>query len=100
VDEETAFLVAEAHDASFIRGDANDDGNFDVSDPVAVLTFLFRGGSAPYCADAADANDSGDVDISDSILMLTSLFLGESGVVAPYPERGFDATADELSCGG
>lgn len=99
-DSAVYFDVGEAHDASFIRGDANDDGSVDITDPIFVLLHLFRGGAHSYCPDAADADDSGAVDLSDPILTLQVLFQGRSDLPAPYPERGFDPTADTLFCSG
>ncbi len=93
------FDVSEVHDASFIRGNANDDDRFDLSDAVFILDYLFLDGPAPYCADAADANDSGFVDISDTIYMLYSLYGGEGPLPAPFPGKGFDRSADGLFCG-
>ncbi len=95
---ELSFDVLEPHNARFLRGDSNDDGSVDVSDAVAVLGYLFQGGTAPYCADAADANDDGSVDIGDSIVILRSLFQGSARIRPPYPRAGYDRTPDELDC--
>ena len=95
---ELSFDVLEPHNARFLRGDSNDDGSVDVSDAVAVLGYLFQGGNAPYCADAADANDDGSVDIGDSIVILRSLFQGSARIRPPYPRAGYDRTPDELDC--
>ena len=96
--EEVFFELPEPHDAGFVRGDVNDDGGLDISDAISSLVHLFSGGQAPYCADAADADDSGVVDISDPIVVLQFLFRGGASIAAPYPERGFDGTPDELFC--
>ncbi len=95
---ELSFDVLEPHNARFLRGDSNDDGQVDVSDAVAVLGYLFQGGEAPYCADASDANDDGEVNIGDPILMLRSLFQGTARISAPYPRAGYDRTPYELDC--
>ena len=95
---ELSFDVLEPHNARFLRGDSNDDGSVDVSDAVAVLGYLFQGGNAPYCADAADANDDGSVDIGDPIVILRSLFQGSARIRPPYPRAGYDRTPDELDC--
>ncbi|MBI4586975.1 MAG: hypothetical protein HY717_23430 [Planctomycetes bacterium] len=92
------FQLDEKHDASFIRGDANDDGAVDVSDVVSTLRYLFLGMEAPYCPDAADSNDNGEIEISDPVLVLLSIFQGSGPIRAPYPEQDFDPTADESSC--
>ncbi len=69
----------------FFRGDANDDGSLDVSDPIVILNKLFVGGVELPCRDAADGNDDGQVDISDPIFLLTRLFVGG---VEPIPAPG------------
>jgi hypothetical protein len=97
-DPDPYFAMDDQHDASFIRGDANDDRRFDISDPVVVLAQLFQGGASGYCQDAADANDDGQIEISDSIAMLLTLFQSRGGLPAPFPAKGFDPTADSLFC--
>jgi hypothetical protein len=95
---DSLFEIAEVHDASFLRGDANDDEEVNLSDAVFILGHLFQETAAPYCADAADANDSGVVDISDPILILNALYQGTGTIRLPFPVSGFDSTPDELFC--
>jgi hypothetical protein len=95
-----ALLAGIPHDASFLRGDSNADMTVDLSDAIASLNYLFAGGSAPYCADAADANDDGAVDISDPLVTLTSLFSSSGSLPAPSGRQGFDPTPDDLFCRG
>jgi hypothetical protein len=81
----------------FRRADGNGDGKVDISDAVSMLGFLFLGGPAPLCPDAADANDDGEVDISDAVSTLNFLFLG--GQVPPEPGPfacGDDPTPSQL----
>ena len=81
----------------FKRGDSNFDGDLDISDPISLLNYLFIGGEAPSCPDAADANDDGGVDISDPISLLNFLFLGSDPPPAPgTSDCGPDTTVDEL----
>ena len=83
----------------FQRGDANSDGNLDLSDGVRILNFLFLGGDAGGCLDAADADDSGGVELTDGIRVFNFLFLG--GAPLPDPGSGacgVDPTADTLEC--
>jgi hypothetical protein len=94
------FDLPERHDASFIRGDSNDDQHLDISDAVYSLIYLYRGGEPPYCMDAADANDDGRLDLSDPIATLGSVFLGQAALPAPYGARGFDRTVDDYGCDG
>ncbi|MBI4604698.1 MAG: hypothetical protein HY721_22275 [Planctomycetes bacterium] len=81
------------------RADSNHDAVVDIGDPVHSLNFLFQGGPAPPCMDAADANDDGLVDIADPIFTLSFLFLGGSAPPAPGAACGFDLTVDGLACG-
>jgi hypothetical protein len=72
----------------FIRGDANADGDFDVSDAIFMLEWLFLGGETPSCFDSADLNASRTIDLSDSISALQFLFAGGPPPAAPYPDCG------------
>lgn len=83
----------------FRRGDVDASGAVDLGDPLANLLYLFSGGSAPACMDAADTDDSGRIDLSDVIVALQWLFVG----AAPPPEPGpgfcgADPTDDFLDC--
>jgi hypothetical protein len=81
----------------FVRGDANSDGQTDVSDAVNALLFLFAGGRLS-CLDAADVNDDGAADITDAIHLLGHLFLGGPPPAPPAGICGEDATDDALTC--
>lgn len=70
---------------SYLRGDANADGQVDITDPIVVLVRLFSQGMELSCDEAADANDDDRVDISDSIFLLDFLFRAGPDVPAPYP---------------
>ncbi len=85
--------------SNFRRGDSNVDADFDISDPIFTLSFLFVAGSAaPECRDAADSNDDGELDISDPIHSLSYLFASGGAPPAPFQVCGTDPTADELEC--
>ena len=83
---------------SFARGDANIDGNIDISDPTTTLRYLFLGGAELRCVDAADGNDDGVISLTDAIYVLNHLFLGAAAPPAPYPGCGTDESADDLEC--
>ena len=68
-------------------GDENQDGNLDLSDPVALLNHLFIGSNPTLpCGDGTagdpanltllDANGDGGIDLSDAVSILSFLFLG------------------------
>jgi len=86
---------------TFVRGDANWDQKLDISDGTFTLNYLFTGGDAPRCWDAADTNDDGALDISDAVKLLNFLFLG--GDLPPGTKPGEpqeDKTQDRLDCKG
>ena len=82
---------------SFIRGDANADGEVNLSDAVTVLGYLFLSGGIE-CEVAGDTDDSGKVNVSDVIFMLDALFRGGEPVVPPYPSCGPLPSGGPLGC--
>lgn len=85
--------------ASFVRGDANGDSNVNVSDVSFIGLYLFEGGAAPPCFDAADVNDDGQVNISDTSYLYAYLFGSGPQPPSPFPTAGPDTTSDGLGCG-
>lgn len=83
--------------ASVIRGDANIDGNLDVSDPILTMLFLFDDGTIG-CQLALDSNDDEFVDLGDIIFTLNHLFSTGGQPGAPFPFCGTDPTTGALSC--
>jgi hypothetical protein len=92
----TGFSINNGFD--ILRGDANNDGQVNISDSIAINNWLFNGGSQPPCMDAADVNDDGRVDVSDSAYLNTFLFQGGPPPAPPYPNCGQDPTFDYLTC--
>ena len=86
-----------AEGQSFVRGAVNQDASLDISDPVALLLYLFIGGDPPACADAADSDDDGRLLLNDAILTLDHLFRGGAPLAAPR-SCGADPTDDALGC--
>lgn len=85
--------------SAFRRGDANADGDLNLTDAIFTLNGLFLGGPQPPCADAADADDSGTLNLTDAVFSLNYLF--QSGPVPPEPGPTTprpDPTEDALSC--
>jgi hypothetical protein len=87
-------------EGSFVRGETNEDGALNISDPITILGYLFRGKPGPTCRDRMDVRDDGTVDLGDAIALLGYLFAGGPAPPAPFPERGYDPTEDDLSCPG
>ena len=87
-------------EAPFRRGDANADGAVDISDGVSTLAYLFLGGAAPKCDDAADTDDNGALEITDAVFTFSFLFTGGTQIPLPGPTGcGVDPTSDTLACG-
>jgi hypothetical protein len=82
---------------AFSRGDCNQDGNLDLTDPINIFNVLFLGEARPLCEDSCDLNDDGELDISDPIYELQALFQGGS---PPKPPTSCnpDPSSDGLSC--
>gem|GEM_PF-425400 len=83
--------------ASVIRGDANIDGNLDVSDPILTMLFLFNEGTIG-CQLALDSNDDEAVDLGDIIFTLNHVFSTGGQPGAPFPFCGVDPTEGGLPC--
>ncbi|MBN1420631.1 MAG: PKD domain-containing protein [Planctomycetes bacterium] len=84
--------------AFFKRGDANGDGEMQISDPVFILMHIFSEGRAPTCLEAADVNDNGVLDLSDPVFGLDYLFASGPEPPPPFSECGADPTEDDLGC--
>lgn len=104
----STYVVGTEVSRNFRRGDANDDSNVDIGDATYINSFLFQGGAAPVCLDAADSNDDGGVDLSDSVYLLTWLYSGGTEPPSPGPYNcgsdpspdGGDSTDFQLGCVG
>jgi len=79
--------VVELKNPVALRGDANFDGEFDLSDPVTVISHAFLGGPLPECRNAADFNLDLSLDLTDPITMLGTLFLGTEAPGGPEPRE-------------
>jgi hypothetical protein len=92
----------------FVRGDANSDSKIDLTDGIVILNFLFLGGEAPACMDAADVDDSGGdkLVLTDAVRLFNWLYLGGDVPPPPSPstagylreECGPDPTDDDMGC--
>jgi hypothetical protein len=80
----------------FVRSDANANGAIDLSDGIFLFNFLFLGGPAPPCRDAADTNAQGDLNITSGVFLLNFLFLGGPPPPPPFPDC--ETAAENLGC--
>ena len=79
----------------FVRGDCDANRELELTDGIAVFSYLFLGGAA-RCLDACDADDTGDINITDGIYVVTYLFTGGPEPKSPFASAGMDATPDAL----
>ncbi len=83
----------------FHRGDADSNGQLQLTDAVRILNVLFLGTGVIGCPDAADADDNGQLQLTDAVRILNVLFLGTGVIPAPGPTSeacGKDPTPDAL----
>jgi PKD repeat protein len=95
-----ASLVTVGYGPPFLRGDVTSDGRIDISDAIAILTYLYLGGLRISCLEAADVDDQGTVNVTDAVRLLSSLFTGGGPPFPPYPEPGVDPTPGGVGCEG
>jgi len=89
---------SESGELPFVRGDANNDGSLNISDPSFILGRLFRGGPEPPCAAAADVDDDEAITLTDAVSLFLYLFASGAEPPAPGVACGFDATPSDLGC--
>ena len=95
--ETVSFTVTDAA-GRFIRGDANRDGQLDISDALATLFYLYHELDLT-CLDAVDANDDEAVNLTDVLVTLDYIFLQGGAPPAPFPFPGDDTTGGgQLQC--
>jgi hypothetical protein len=81
----------------FVRGDADASNVINLTDGIVILSFLFTGGPAPRCMDAADTDDSGGrLNLTDAIIIFNWLFTGGA---APKPPSPTATTYPAANCG-
>ncbi len=81
----------------FIRGDATMDLHLDISDVLAMVTFM-TDSTYLSCVDAADVNDDGTINIVDPVRLIRYLFSSDAAFqkLSGTPES--DQTQDDLGC--
>jgi hypothetical protein len=62
-----------------ICGDANNDDDISVGDPVFLINYIFKGGPFPAFFDCADVNNDDDVNVGDVVYMINYIFKGGPG---------------------
>jgi polyhydroxybutyrate depolymerase len=76
-------------EASFIRGDCNDDGRAEMSDAIYLLGYNFLGTATPACMAACDFNGDGMMQgVTDAVHLLTYRFVAGPAPPGPFPSCG------------
>jgi hypothetical protein len=78
LNQQSGVYVSRAtyYETPFIYGDANGDGVVDLADVVFLITYLFRGGTAPDPEEAGDANCDAIVNVGDVVYLIAYLYRG------------------------
>ena len=82
----------------FVRGECDQQGGMNVTDPLFLVNYLFTGGSRPGCLDSCNANGDPLLNVADVIYSLNHLFLGGAAPLAPFGSCGVAQPADGLGC--
>jgi hypothetical protein len=106
-------IVEIAAVTTFVRGDADASGRQNITDAVAILSFLFLGsgqanrdclvalnvdGQTPFGNPTVE--DRQDITLSDAVFFLNGLFRGGPPPAAPFPDCGISAlpVSSEIEC--
>ena len=71
----------------------NGDIRLDIGDAMYLCYWLYSGGEAPECLEAAEVNDDQLIDLADPIYIVMYLFRSGPLPSAPFPEAGLDPDA-------
>ncbi len=93
-------LIIDQSQVPFIRGDANADGQLNLTDAVVVLKYATGRVSSVPCRKALDVNDDKRINIADAVRLLGYLFAGDVTPAAPFEACALDQTVlgDPLTC--
>ena len=77
----------------YITGDANGDGEVNVTDIVEMVNAIMEQPSERFIAEAADVNGDGEVNVSD-IVLVVSMIMNEENNSARMADLAFDESTD------
>ena len=83
----------------FLRGDVDQSGDLQLTDAVAIFSYLFLGDSEPGCLAAADADGTGEINLTSGVFLLQFLFIGGQQPEAPFPQCARSSRAADLGLG-
>jgi hypothetical protein len=64
-------------------GDANGDEQINIADAVFLISYVFKGGPAPYPLEAGDANCDDEVNVGDAVHLINYVFKGGTDPCCP-----------------
>lgn len=70
------WLTSFENPAGYICGDANADGNINISDAVYLINYVFVGGAPPAPPESGDANCDASANVSDAVWIINYIFIG------------------------
>ena len=82
---------------TFIRGDADGDGDVDADDLSLIYGLIELDYGEPGCEDRYDVDDNGELNEADWDYIVNWLD-GGPAPPAPFPSEGEDPTVDSLPC--
>jgi hypothetical protein len=77
--KDTATFSITVTDPVYTCGDANNDGDVNLSDAVTIINYVFIGGPPPEPFITGEVNCDGTVNVSDAVWILNYVFVGGSG---------------------
>ena len=83
----------------FLRGDVDQSGDLQLTDSVAIFSYLFLGDREPACLAAADPHGTGEINLTSGVYLLQFLFMGGDAPAAPFPQCGRSSSAPDLELG-
>jgi len=81
----TSDVVVLSTAECFHRGDVDETGEMDISDPIRIFNALFLGRGELTCLEAADLNNDAEIDLTDGVVGINFLFLGGFPPTSPGP---------------
>lgn len=81
---------------SFRRADADQNGEIEVADSIALLMYLFRGDTSPTCLASLDVDGNNALEMADAVRILTNMFFGQE-IPEPFAACGEEAKS-RLPC--
>jgi hypothetical protein len=71
---------------TFLRGDCDGDGIFNLTDAIFGLNYLFLGGQEPPCASACNSDGNEVLNLTDAVYSLIHLFVGGDPPPGNFPD--------------